>query len=59
VPDYYYSPIDKTTEKRSDFEDRPELNYGTYDFVAGEDYMSRPPTPPVYFFIIDVSLKSV
>lgn len=38
---------------------RPELNYGVIEFVAPNEYMVRPPQPPVYVFIIDVSLAAV
>ncbi|KAJ2809979.1 COPII subunit [Coemansia furcata] len=38
---------------------RPDLNYSVVEFVAPLEYMVRPPMPPVYVFIIDVSYASV
>lgn len=34
---------------------RPELNHGVVEFIAPTEYMVRPPQPPVYIFLIDVS----
>jgi protein transport protein SEC24 len=57
-PAYYFNHIDNNGE-RVDKDSRVELSCGTFDIVAGNDYMSRPPMPPIYFFMIDVSQKSV
>ncbi|KAJ2855865.1 COPII subunit [Coemansia erecta] len=38
---------------------RPDLNHGVVEFIAPLEYMVRPPMPPVYVFIIDVSYASV
>jgi protein transport protein SEC24 len=38
---------------------RPELIKGSVDFVAPTEYMVRPPMPPLYFFLIDVSVSAV
>lgn len=38
---------------------RPELNYGCVEYLAPTDYMVRPPQPPVFLFIIDVSASAV
>lgn len=38
---------------------RPELNHGVVDFVAPTEYMVRPPQPPYYVFVFDVSHQSV
>jgi hypothetical protein len=38
---------------------RPELSKGSVEFVAPTEYMMRPPMPPVYFFLIDVSVSAV
>ncbi|KAF9519326.1 hypothetical protein BS47DRAFT_1370747 [Hydnum rufescens UP504] len=38
---------------------RSELNYAAVDFVAPTEYMVRPPQPPVYTFLIDVSHAAV
>lgn len=32
---------------------------GSVEFVAPTEYMMRPPMPPVYFFLIDVSVSAV
>lgn len=37
---------------------RPELCRSSVEMVAPGDYMVRPPQPPVYFFVIDVSAAS-
>jgi protein transport protein SEC24 len=34
---------------------RAELNHSVIEFVAPTEYMVRPPQPPVYVFLIDVS----
>jgi len=31
------------------------LRHGSVDFVASNEYMNRPPMPPTYIFILDVS----
>ncbi|KZT60942.1 hypothetical protein CALCODRAFT_491881 [Calocera cornea HHB12733] len=38
---------------------RPELNYATVEYIAPSEYMVRPPQPPVYVFLIDVSYAAV
>lgn len=38
---------------------RAELNHAVVDFVAPTEYMVRPPQPPVYVFLIDVSYAAV
>jgi len=58
VPVEYFSPLDENG-RRLDADDRPELSCGSVDFVAPTEYMVRPPMPPVYFFLIDVSLSAV
>lgn len=55
---YYYSPADKDG-LRQDIEQRPELIYGTVDFLASMEYMNRPPMPPTYVFIFDVSQPAI
>lgn len=50
---------DYITKQRSDRWSRPELNYGCVDYVATSEFMSRPPQPPVYVFVIDTSLEAV
>ncbi|KAN0059837.1 COPII subunit [Thecaphora frezii] len=38
---------------------RPELNHSVVEFVAPREYMVRPPQPPVYTFLIDVSYQAI
>ena len=38
---------------------RPELNHSVVEFIAPREYMVRPPQPPVYVFLIDVSQQSM
>ncbi|KDN42961.1 hypothetical protein RSAG8_06487, partial [Rhizoctonia solani AG-8 WAC10335] len=38
---------------------RYELNHSVVEFVAPTEYMVRPPQPPVYTFLIDVSHSAV
>ncbi|KAK4687289.1 protein transport protein SEC24, partial [Tremellales sp. Uapishka_1] len=38
---------------------RKELNHSVVDFIAPTEYMVRPPQPPVYAFVIDVSQPAV
>jgi protein transport protein SEC24 len=44
---------------RQDFSDRTELNQGSVDFIASNEYMSRPPMPPSYIFVLDVSKPAI
>jgi protein transport protein SEC24 len=54
VPTPYFSHLDQNGQRR-DRDQRPELSRCSVEFIAPEDYMVRPPQPPVYFFVIDVS----
>ncbi|OVA19902.1 zinc finger protein [Macleaya cordata] len=58
VPGGYFANLD-ASGKRIDVDQRPELTKGTVEFVAPTEYMVRPPMPPTYFFLIDVSLPAV
>jgi len=58
VPDSYYSPLDETG-KRTDRFQRPELHKGAVEYIAPGEYMVRPPQPPVFMFLIDVSYTAV
>ncbi len=58
VPSNYFSHLDAKGQRR-DRDQRPELNKASVEFVAPGDYMVRPPVPPVYFFVIDVSEPSI
>eukprot|EP01125_Pyxidicula_operculata_P014797 TRINITY_DN4973_c0_g1_i1.p1 TRINITY_DN4973_c0_g1~~TRINITY_DN4973_c0_g1_i1.p1 ORF type:complete len:818 (-),score=253.42 TRINITY_DN4973_c0_g1_i1:19-2472(-) len=58
IPHEYYAPLNDAGQ-RTDLQNRPELCYGAVEFVASAEYMVRPPQPPLYFFVIDVSLYAV
>ncbi|TYJ11835.1 hypothetical protein E1A91_A11G304200v1 [Gossypium mustelinum] len=58
VPGDYFANLD-ATGRRIDLDQRPELLKGSVEFVAPTDYMNRPPMPPLYFFLIDVSISAV
>lgn len=58
VPHAYHGPIDDMG-RRTDASTRPELSQGSVEFVAPVEYMVRPPQPPVYMFVIDVSYPAV
>ncbi|MCO5588428.1 hypothetical protein L7F22_042384 [Adiantum nelumboides] len=38
---------------------RPELNHSVVEFIAPREYMVRPPQPPIYTFLIDVSHAAI
>ena len=40
-------------------EERAELHSGSVDFIATDEYMSRPPMPPTFVFMFDVSQPAV
>lgn len=54
----YFCALD-ANGRRCDIDQRPELSRGSVEFVAPTEYMVRPPMPPSYFFIIDVSVFAV
>ncbi|XP_020586666.1 protein transport protein Sec24-like At3g07100 [Phalaenopsis equestris] len=58
VPGEYFCALD-ANGRRCDLEQRPELSKGSVEFVAPTEYMVRPPMPPLYFFVIDVSVSAV
>lgn len=59
VPDYYFQPID-ATNRRIDWQTRPELSFGTYDIAAPPEYNGRkPPQPMNHIFLIDVTSDSI
>jgi len=39
--------------------ERPELCSGIIDIIAPDEYVLRPPPPPSYVFVIDVSVEAV
>lgn len=56
--DSYYHGLDETG-KRADRWQRPELCRGVVEYIAPGEYMVRPPQPPVFMFVIDVSYNAV
>ncbi|RUS18929.1 hypothetical protein BC937DRAFT_88161 [Endogone sp. FLAS-F59071] len=50
---------DVQTQQPVDRWKRAELNHACLEFVAPTEYMVRPPQPPVYIFVIDVSYPAV
>ncbi|TYG82567.1 hypothetical protein ES288_D01G099300v1 [Gossypium darwinii] len=58
VPGEYFADLD-ATGRRIDLDQRPELIKGSVEFVAPMEYMVRPLMPPLYFFLIDVSISAV
>ena len=57
-PAPYFCHLDENGQRR-DKNARPELSEGVVEFIAPSEYMVRPPQPPSYFFVIDVSMASV
>lgn len=58
VEGHYYSALDETGF-RQDINERPELNSGSVDLIASREYMTRPPMPPTYMFVFDVSQEAI
>eukprot|EP00357_Protocruzia_adherens_P010769 CAMPEP_0114983146 /NCGR_PEP_ID=MMETSP0216-20121206/6534_1 /TAXON_ID=223996 /ORGANISM="Protocruzia adherens, Strain Boccale" /LENGTH=888 /DNA_ID=CAMNT_0002345089 /DNA_START=102 /DNA_END=2768 /DNA_ORIENTATION=- len=58
TPNYYIANVNSLGE-RVDKAERGELSRGSFDIQATADYIHRPPMPPVYFFVIDVSGTAV
>ncbi|UZJ52086.1 hypothetical protein CBS101457_001406 [Exobasidium rhododendri] len=50
---------DQENNKPADRWSRPELNHSVVEFIAPREYMVRPPQPPVYVFLIDVSITAI
>ncbi|KAJ2796245.1 COPII subunit, partial [Coemansia guatemalensis] len=50
---------DSATQTQKDRWSRVDLNHSVVEFVAPIEYMMRPPMPPVYVFVIDVSYAAV
>nr|XP_020467099.1 protein transport protein Sec24D [Monopterus albus] len=60
VPVFYFQHLDHMG-RRVDLYERPELSLGSYEFVATLDYCknNKPPNPPAYIFMIDVSYNNI
>ena len=55
---YFYSPTD-VDGNRLDLDSRPELSNGSIDFIADANYQNRPPMPPTFVFVFDVSQPAI
>ena len=58
MPSEYFCELDADGLRRDRLE-RPELHCGTVEFVAPAEYMVRPPQPPVFLFVVEVSYTAV
>ncbi|XP_063166490.1 protein transport protein Sec24D isoform X2 [Candoia aspera] len=60
VPPFYFQHLDHIG-RRIDHYERPELSLGSYEYVATLDYCknNKPPQPPAYIFMIDVSYNNI
>ncbi|KFP52396.1 Protein transport protein Sec24D, partial [Cathartes aura] len=60
VPPFFFQHLDHIGQ-RVDHYERPELSLGSYEYVATLDYCrnNKPPKPPAYIFMIDVSYRNV
>ncbi|OCT88321.1 protein transport protein Sec24A [Xenopus laevis] len=57
VPEeFMYNPV---TRAYGEPHKRPEVQNATIEFMAPSEYMLRPPQPPVYLFMLDVSHNAV
>ncbi|XP_054424425.1 protein transport protein Sec24A isoform X3 [Pteronotus mesoamericanus] len=57
VPEeFMYNPL---TRVYGEPHKRPEVQNATIEFMAPSEYMLRPPQPPVYLFVFDVSHNAV
>ncbi|KAM6362410.1 LOW QUALITY PROTEIN: protein transport protein Sec24D [Alca torda] len=59
VPPFFFQHLDHIG-RRVDHYERPEL-LGSYEYVATLDYCrnNKPPKPPAYIFMIDVSYRNI
>lgn len=57
-PSAYFCHLDEKNRRR-DAAQRPELSKSVIEWVAPSEYMVRPPQPPAYFFVLDVSMSAV
>ncbi|XP_039239441.1 protein transport protein Sec24D, partial [Pipra filicauda] len=60
VPSFFFQHLDHMG-RRIDHYERPELSLGSYEYVATLDYCrdKKPPNPPAYIFMIDVSYRNI
>lgn len=58
MPREYFSVVGNDG-LRFDQAERPELNHSVVEFIASTEFMHRPPQPPIYYFLIDVSYTAI
>ncbi|NXD71206.1 SC24D protein, partial [Eolophus roseicapillus] len=60
VPPFFFQHLDHIG-RRVDHYERPELSLGSYEYIATLDYCrnNKPPKPPAYIFMIDVSYRNI
>mmetsp|Transcript_1650 Transcript_1650/g.2355 ORF Transcript_1650/g.2355 Transcript_1650/m.2355 type:complete len:1216 (-) Transcript_1650:445-4092(-) len=58
-PSAYFCHLDPNTNERRDAYQRPELSKSVVEWIAPSEYMVRPPQPPAFFFVLDVSAQAV
>lgn len=58
TPQFYIHSLDEHGKREDRFE-RSELSFGSIEIIAPTDYMIRPPQPPTYMFVIDVSANAI
>ncbi|RMC13549.1 hypothetical protein DUI87_08625 [Hirundo rustica rustica] len=60
VPPFFFQHLDHMG-RRIDHYERPELSLGSYEYVATSDYCrdKKPPNPPAFIFMIDVSYRNI
>ena len=54
----YFGPLD-ASGRRADRYEHPELCNGSVDYIAPGEYMVRPPQPPAFLFLIEVTAGAV
>jgi len=57
-PSEYMCDLDADGRRR-DLAERPELRLGAVEIIAPSEYMVRPPQPPVFLFVVEVSYTAV
>lgn len=58
VPPEYFSHISGDGTRR-DKDERPELCRGSVEFEVAGEYLVRPPVPPTFFFLIEVTVGAL
>ena len=58
VPPEYFSHVDVGGLRNDRFE-RPELAHGSVEYDVSGEYLVRPPVPPTFFFLIEVTSAAI